>query len=143
MEFAKKNGNIKKMLHIYNKSVYFFPFEKYTLLISFVCSYYEKYTFQLCLQIKRIDSQKSYMRLRKSIQEFIFLLTLQIIFHMQGGTVATLSSLRNEADVSGVILIAPAFAPNPETATFFRVSSYLLYFGNKFCYFEAFILPEK
>lgn len=48
-------------------------------------------------------------------------LVTYFVFAIKGASVTILTSLEYEAHVSGVVLIAPAFAPNPETATFVRV----------------------
>lgn len=47
---------------------------------------------------------------------------LFICSHSMGCSVSMLISFKSEVDVHGVVLIAPAFAPNPETATFFRIT---------------------
>ncbi|KFM62829.1 Monoglyceride lipase, partial [Stegodyphus mimosarum] len=66
----------------------------------------------------------------KLVQEEYPNLPLFICGHSMGGSISLLTSLEKEIEVSGVVLIAPALAPNPETATFFKVMAVKLL--NKF-----------
>jgi len=63
------------------------------------------------------DSLEHIKRVREEFAD----IPLFICGHSMGGSVSTLTSLKKEVDVRGVVLIAPAFAPNPETATFFKL----------------------
>jgi len=49
-------------------------------------------------------------------------LPLFICGHSMGGAIAVLTALDKEVEASGIVLIAPALAPNPETATFFKMT---------------------
>ncbi|XP_015930038.1 monoglyceride lipase [Parasteatoda tepidariorum] len=50
-------------------------------------------------------------------------LPLFVCGHSMGGAIAVLTSLEKKVKLSGIVLIAPALAKNPETATFLRVTT--------------------
>lgn len=64
------------------------------------------------------DSIQHIKKVRQKFQD----VPLFVCGHSMGGSVSALLALEKEIEVSGVVLIAPALAPNPETATFFRVT---------------------